>query len=438
MTIKQNFSNSKPSLNLNFALSKKLDPTVTFTRPGTENGVNGATQVNKRGSIEIVPADTARFDHDPVTLEPKGLLVEKGSTNLIRNNTLQGAGVGVPGSVPTNWSIGSTSGGVARTIVDVGEEDGIRYMDIRWSGTATSSPTTYWSFRPETLTNNIPGNTTTRYTFSSYVKLVGGSVPNNSTFILVFRNDTGTTNLGEYRTFTVPLTNTVGKRLSESRYYLTNTTFSNASTAYIVPYYQWNFSGTTEVDVTLRIGMPQCELGTLMSSIISTSGQDGTRATETVSIEGDNFTKWFNQREGTIIADMGPYFSEDTGNFGISIGSASNNYLAFPYITAGGTYSRDLYWRDPSVSEVINFPDGSSGGKYAISYKNGERLTGYFNGALGEDTVGPWPNPTGYNSLYIGRSHFSPGERQYFYLKQLIYYPTSFSNSTLQTFTLTK
>ena len=79
MTIQQYYPNSRPSLNLNFATSTKLDPVVTFSR--TTSG----TQINRNGFIESVPADTARFDHDPATLEPRGLLVEKGNTNQLRN-----------------------------------------------------------------------------------------------------------------------------------------------------------------------------------------------------------------------------------------------------------------------------------------------------------------------------------------------------------------
>jgi hypothetical protein len=42
-----------------------------------------ATIVNFQGLIEVVQANTPRFDHDPVTLTPKGLLLEEARTNLI-------------------------------------------------------------------------------------------------------------------------------------------------------------------------------------------------------------------------------------------------------------------------------------------------------------------------------------------------------------------
>lgn len=49
----------------------------TFTRAN-----NTATRVNKDGLVETVAADVPRMDYDPVTKQFKGLLMEKGSTNL--------------------------------------------------------------------------------------------------------------------------------------------------------------------------------------------------------------------------------------------------------------------------------------------------------------------------------------------------------------------
>jgi hypothetical protein len=46
-----------------------------------------ASIVNFQGLIEVFPTNTPRFDHDPVTLTPKGLLLEEARTNsMIRSN----------------------------------------------------------------------------------------------------------------------------------------------------------------------------------------------------------------------------------------------------------------------------------------------------------------------------------------------------------------
>lgn len=65
-----------PSLSLDFT-SAVLDPRITFARAGAT-----ATRVNASGFVESVPADTARFDFNPLTLACRGLLVEELRQNL--------------------------------------------------------------------------------------------------------------------------------------------------------------------------------------------------------------------------------------------------------------------------------------------------------------------------------------------------------------------
>ena len=77
MTIKHLYPTQRPSLDLNFASTKRLDPRVTFTRGST------ATYVNAEGVIQSAANNEARFDHDPVTGESLGLLVEESRINLL-------------------------------------------------------------------------------------------------------------------------------------------------------------------------------------------------------------------------------------------------------------------------------------------------------------------------------------------------------------------
>ena len=69
------------SLDLQFATDKTLTarrgPTPTFTRAST------ATFIGSNGLIQSAAINDARFDHDPVTLASKGLLMEESRTNLV-------------------------------------------------------------------------------------------------------------------------------------------------------------------------------------------------------------------------------------------------------------------------------------------------------------------------------------------------------------------
>jgi hypothetical protein len=67
---------------------------MTFMIPSFQRA-SIATRVNAQGPIEIVPADTLRFDNDPVTLAPKGILLEPSRTKIfINSDNLGGVGVG--------------------------------------------------------------------------------------------------------------------------------------------------------------------------------------------------------------------------------------------------------------------------------------------------------------------------------------------------------
>lgn len=54
-----------------------LDPRLTFTRSGT------ATFINASGVVATASTNTPRFDYDPTTGSPRGLLIEGTATNLL-------------------------------------------------------------------------------------------------------------------------------------------------------------------------------------------------------------------------------------------------------------------------------------------------------------------------------------------------------------------
>ena len=77
MAIKDYYPAIRPSLDLNFAGSQKADPRITFSR------ASSATYFDEKGVMRTAPAGVPRIDHDPVTGECKGLLIEEQRTNLL-------------------------------------------------------------------------------------------------------------------------------------------------------------------------------------------------------------------------------------------------------------------------------------------------------------------------------------------------------------------
>jgi hypothetical protein len=72
-----------PTLNLDFANSKQLDPMITFYRDSV------ATYYDSKGIISYANHNEPRFDHDHVTGESKGLLIEESRENIALASTLE-------------------------------------------------------------------------------------------------------------------------------------------------------------------------------------------------------------------------------------------------------------------------------------------------------------------------------------------------------------
>lgn len=76
-------SGPTPTLGLDFT-TDTIDPLLTFTRTST------GTRFNSSGAMESVVSGSPRFDYDPNTLAPLGLLMEPQRTNLLLNSLLNG------------------------------------------------------------------------------------------------------------------------------------------------------------------------------------------------------------------------------------------------------------------------------------------------------------------------------------------------------------
>lgn len=111
-----------PTLDLDFlamAVAGTLDPRITYTRTGN------ASVIDSSGAMQIVAANVPRFDFDPVTLAPEGIIAEPAATNLLLNSaTLVTQSVTVTAAAHTLSFYGSgtvvLSGTASATVVGTG------------------------------------------------------------------------------------------------------------------------------------------------------------------------------------------------------------------------------------------------------------------------------------------------------------------------------
>ena len=107
MAISTLYPSSRPSLSLDFAKSKRLDPRIAFSRTHTGSI---ASYTDSNGLIRFAGPDAPRFDHDPTTGESLGLLVEEERTNIFNwsESFLSGQGFGGNGTLNSDTIINPT------------------------------------------------------------------------------------------------------------------------------------------------------------------------------------------------------------------------------------------------------------------------------------------------------------------------------------------
>lgn len=292
MPIKAKFPDIRPSLNLDFARSKTVDPRIAFTRAST------ATQVNRLGFVETVPANVPRIDYDPVTLECKGLLIEEQRTNLLTYSEQMDNSAWVK---------------VSGAVVDANVA-----ADPQGSTTAEKFSVGTSTF-PQ-ITQAVTTSVSTAHTGVVYFKAAGLD------FVQLRVRDTG----AQANFFlTIPnLTNgTVTQNLAGGNGTLANVTVQNAGNGWwrvgitgvantsgtslqVVVILTKDSSGTVATPTNsaatdgIYIWGAQLEAGSFPTSYIPTTTAAATRATDVAVMTGANFSSWYRQDEGTLFAEV--------------------------------------------------------------------------------------------------------------------------------------
>jgi hypothetical protein len=408
---------AEPSLYLDFTASNTLDPRVTFARAST------ATFFNSSGVLSTAAIDEARFDYNPTTLAPLGLLIEEQRTNSIRNNTGQGAVAGTPGTLPTNWTGGTTVDNLTREIVGTGTENGINYIDVRYSGTSGASGNlTVLTFD---ALNFITAANAQTWTGAAYFKLVAGTLTNVTLLSLTVRyNDSSGLSLTSQNSAFTP---------TASLERVTNTfTAANASTAFVIATLVANFTNNLPVDFTLRIGLPQLEQGAFATSVIPTTTTALTRNADAASMTGTNFSDWYNAAEGTFVVNFAiPNATDSRSQLTAGDGTANERIIITNNSSLSGTAFRvvDGGSDQCDISRSQSFANNATV-KVAGAYKVNDFAISQNGGSVGTDTSGTLPTVT---TLFIGTN----GVVQYSnsYIQRIAYYPTRLADTTLQALT---
>ena len=410
MTLKQIFNTSAeldyptvlPTLDLDFANTKTLDPRITFTR------ASSGSYFGADGILKYAGVNEARFDHNPLTGESLGLLVEEQRTNIFTRGDIEGTvgtpPIGMSGSLP-----------VVSTDVFVGSN---KISAKHTRGNNPDNNVGYFGFGSHTL--NIP------YTASVYVYIPSSQSANFS---------------GKSITLT-----------SEGVGVVNATAFANTS---IFDRWQrlvitYTLTTGTGASIVLRTNASsesffysdcwQLEQGPFSTSYIpSSNGSQFTRSADNAQITGTNFSSWYNQSEGTILVNLVPKYSNATGNtfrrhLTFSVGSGIQDNVIHLIALESSNQIQFAVWKS-SVSQAganLTVPSGTVG-KIGYSIKqNSCVLVG--NGRLLQND-NTCIIPTILNRLDIGGYINNNAYQSTSTISRLTYYPKALPNSQLITLT---
>lgn len=293
----------------------------------TRNSI--ATYFDSSGTLQTAPAHQPRFDYDPVTHAAKGLLIEESRTNSLRNSQVGGAITGTPGSPPSNWNY-TQPPGIVKQIVGAGIINGYSYIDVRFSGTA--STTSDCVLDPEGSTTIVASSGQT-WTFSVYIALISGTWPAAPTkpIISIRERDSGGTLVAstDYNLNTAVTTSDL-TRVSVTR------TLNNPSTVYVSPAIRLTSSVVTgtPIDVTFRVAMPQFEQGVVPTSYIPTTTAAVIRRADVLTLPAGG---WFDSNKGTVYSEARTPSTSSFSSTLWSIGDGSTSDFILGRVLASST-----------------------------------------------------------------------------------------------------
>jgi hypothetical protein len=401
------------TLNLDFTSGNQtLDPRITFTRSTT------ATFTGSNGLIQTAAIDAPRFDYNPTTLAPLGLLIEEQRVNLVTYSEQFDNAVWtkIRSSITSNTVVapdGTLTGDALITDTTVTDTHRIELLSV-----AFTSGTTY------TLTLFAKAQSSLNLQLVFLTAAFGTSLraafnlQTGQTLVSSSSITAKTTNVGNgwFRceaTATATATATSGFHIS-----LINTFAANAAAT------SFTGDGTSGI----YIWGAQLEAGAFATSYIPTVASQVTRAADVAVMTGTNFSSWYNATEGTLYGQadwMGlstnDYFfaiNNGTSSNLIAIG-VSNTPLTRFIVIDGGVTQASVNGPTPVANVAFKIAGAYQANSFAAAT----------NGTLGTvDTSGTVPSVNQVSlTSSIGSANLFNG-----HIRQIAYYPRRLANAELQ------
>jgi hypothetical protein len=431
-----NFLNvgAAPSLMLNFAREKSLEDQISGNNLITFTRSSVGTYVGADGLIKTAAADEPRFDHDPVTGESLGLLIEEQRINLFPYSENFSTPAWENSRVtltPNATQSPNGNSNATKIAINSGQSDG--NVSELASGLSVGQYYTESIFLKQSDVGwdyvFVWYNDAAGYGFTIELNLTNGNNRKTYEFLSGRYSDTS------WKVEPYP-----------NGWYKISLTAKKESTGSVVqlrlypsnnPHTTGDFGTPTVTGADGTKGCyvwgAQLERGSFPTSYIPTRGSQVTRQPDITKITGTNLTSFYNQSEGTVFASFRPLPSSSGTKYVQS--STIGSTLEMLYIRTTATGS-DTAIADGNVTQYYKKIDYTrseqENSKHAYAYAlNNSNVSA--QGILGSvDTSCTMPTITRFDigSLYQDSTTFLNG-----YISQLIYYPARISDIKLQQMT---
>jgi hypothetical protein len=399
-------------LRLTFSSGVAINITLRIGLPQLQMGSEATPAIRTSGSAVYLPRSNAYQDYNPSTLAPLGFLIEEQRTNLLTYSAEFDNAAWTKSGTCSITSNSTTSP----------------------AGTTTADTLTVAALGPNRIEASFTPSTSTTYTFSIFIK--AGDV-NGVTVRLFFTGGVSVDTYSDYIFSSNTFQNTIGvgifsSILLQNGWRRLTIICASGNNGVNVSVRVGGLIGTAQTGTTSYIWGAQCEVGAFATSYIATSAAAATRLADSASITGTNFSSWYNQTEGTILAN----FSRPTPMLNSFVVDISDN--TFNEIMALYTDAANMIYnvRDGGISQAtatLLAGTGIAGTRYkqALAYKVNDFAACSNGGTVQTSASGTIPTV---NRVNIGNFN---GASQYLngHLRSLSYFRSRLPNATIQSVT---
>lgn len=364
-----------------------------------------------------------RFEYDPVTLAPRGILIEEQRTNLLLQSNAFTTG---PWGVDANTDFTANSTASPDGAVNA-------WKMAAKNGLVPNGPSQFFTKAASAIT----------YTASIFSKAAGYDWLQ----IAVFDGTNGNRYWFNVRTGAVGTTSVIGTGFTGVSASVTpapNGFFrcsvistSSTATSYFMYIYPSALNGSNGAGNASGDGVfvygAQVEAGAFATSYIPTVASQVTRTADVCTISAPMFVPWYNQGQGTFVVDYrqgegttarsAAVANDGTNNNTIELyvdGSTDATALPFYGVYVGG-----------AVQAALSFAAASpnSNHKMAGAYSTNDFAASVDGSSVATDTSGTLPTPT---RLSIGANGPATGSFTNGHIRRVQFYPFRASNNQLQ------